>query len=110
MPPSEVDQLRTHLNHLQHSMSEGLNGVRTDLKELAKAMRELIRMDGDLKRQNDLIMRIGKQVDDLEKRTRVLEISVPVNAKGIEHSAWANNLLFTVGGSLITGLLLWVIR
>ena len=47
--------------------------MRAELKEITHALRDLIRLDGDLKRQNDAILRIGKQVDGHEVRLHEIE-------------------------------------
>ena len=48
-------------------------GLRDEVKELTKALRELIRIDGDIKRLSEAIGRIGGESEDHEARLRVLE-------------------------------------
>lgn len=70
---ADVDELKRNLDALRENVNEQFSGVREDIKELTAAFRELIRMDGDLKRVNDAMSRIGKQVDDHEERLRRME-------------------------------------
>jgi hypothetical protein len=76
---AEVDNLKQDLNALKVSVNEQFDGVRNDLKELTSALRDLIRLDGDIKRVQDAVHRIGTQVDDHETRLRGVETVGSVN-------------------------------
>lgn len=68
-----LEALDAKFEKLRHSVDEQFGGVRKELKELTQALRDLIRLDGDLKRQNDAIVRIGRQVDDHENQLRDIQ-------------------------------------
>lgn len=79
---SEIEVVEQKIEHLRVDFSrqfadvrEDLTGMRTDVKEIGKALTELIRLDGETKRQNDALKRIGRQVDDHETRLRSAETS-----------------------------------
>lgn len=88
------------------SFNEQFVGVRQDIKELTAAFRELIRMDGDLKRINDAMARIGSQVDDHEQRLRFVEnghAGDRVRIGNAERVAWALLLIvFNVAQYFLT--------
>ncbi len=94
MPDNEVDAIKEDLVDLKKEVRDSLSGMRSDLKELAKALHELIRLDGDLGRVADLANRIGREVDELAKlwrtekealNTRVgaIEIQMAGNSKSV---------------------------
>lgn len=58
---------------LRRDVSQHLAGVRNDIKDLTAALREMIRLDGEIKRQNDAVGRIGRQVDKQEERLHEIE-------------------------------------
>jgi len=61
---------REDLDQLRASLEKKIDG-------LTEALRDLIRIDGDMKRIQDAQSRIGRQVDDHETRLRVVEIAQP---------------------------------
>lgn len=99
---ADVDALKSDLERLRSSVNEQFGAVREDLRELTAAFRELIRMDGDMRRINDALARIGAQVDDHEKRLRLLEnghAADGVRIGGNERIVW---LFVTVAAGLLT--------
>lgn len=62
------------LEHLREELHRGLEGMRAKLEEMSKELRDVIRLDGDLKRHDDAIKRIGRQVDDHEERIKHIEV------------------------------------
>lgn len=69
----EIAQLDGKIETLRKDVNTQLTGVRTDIKELTEVLRDLIRMDGEIKNISTLTERIGNEVDDHEKRLRGLE-------------------------------------
>lgn len=65
--------LDNKVENLRRDVSQHLAGVRNDIKDLTAALRELIRLDGEMKRQNDAVARIGRQVDKQEERLHEIE-------------------------------------
>jgi len=63
------------LDDFKRDVSNQFAGVRSDIKELTSALRDLIRLDGDIKRQSDAVGRIGREVEDHEDRIRALEVT-----------------------------------
>lgn len=70
----DADHVRTELRTFKAEVNTKLDTVSSEIKELTRALRELIRLDGDIRRQNDALARIGRQVDDHEVRLRRVEI------------------------------------
>lgn len=67
----------------KEEVSGQLAGVRADLRDLAQAMRELVRLDGDIKRLSDLTHRVAGESLEHERRIRALEIERAGTAKSI---------------------------
>lgn len=98
---SEVDELRTEIR----SLKVGIGEIRQDIKTIGEALKELIRIDGDQKRQDDAIRRIGHEVernsariDGIDKRMRDVEIATNTNTtkvSGSERLWWLLGMLAT---------------
>jgi chromosome segregation ATPase len=98
----EVDAIKQDLSELRNEMRESYSGLRSDLKELAKALRELIRLDGDIGRVADLAQRIGKEVDDLAALMRADRQELDKRLRTLEQAQ--------VGNSKSAGLVDWLVR
>lgn len=70
---AELKDLEQKLETFRSEVGERFDRVHDDLKDLTKALRDLIRLDGDIRRLQDAIGRIGRESGDHEKRLRVLE-------------------------------------
>lgn len=72
-----LDDLRQdfgkRLDVLGGEVKSQLGVVNVELRELTKALRDLIRLDGDIRRLQDAVGRIGRETEDHEKRLRVIE-------------------------------------
>ncbi len=109
--------LDSKIEALRGNFTNQFIGMRTDIKELTQALRELIRLDGDLKRQNDAIGRIGRQVDGHDERLHEIEaVRLPsIEAARAEtkvsvgHSNRMYWLLVTAGASVFTGAIVGLI-
>lgn len=107
---NKIETLRSHF-------TGQFAGVRSDIKELTQALRELIRLDGDIKRQNDALARIGRQVDSHDERLHEIEtVRLPLietahaGAKvTVGHSDRMYWLLVTAGASIFTGVVVGLI-
>ncbi|MBA1147428.1 hypothetical protein H0Z60_10205 [Ectothiorhodospiraceae bacterium WFHF3C12] len=73
MAEGNPTELRRELDQFKAYIEEVLAPLRQDVKELTSLAREIIRIDGDIGRQSDLVHRIGAQVDDHEQRLRKVE-------------------------------------
>lgn len=96
---ADADDLKTDMESFKKSINGQLEGVKQELRELTNALRELIRIDGDIKRVQDAMSRIGRQVDDHEIRVRKVENSGSVNATRLssaERVIWLA-IMFAVG-------------
>lgn len=76
---SDLDQLRKE-------MSEQFSSMRSDIKEISTALVELVRLEGKFERVNELVYRVASEVDDLEKRVRIVE-----NDNGVSRTKIGNN-------------------
>ena len=61
------------LNQKVDDMGKNITGINNELKQVNESLKHLIRIDGDIKRIEEKIDRIGTQSDDHEKRLRCLE-------------------------------------
>ena len=104
---SEVAALDQKIETLRQDVSEQFSGIRSDIKDLTKALRELIRLDGEVKSVRDLSNRIGKQVDDHEKRIRTLETNSTANATAIKSSSGVALILLVAGLNVLTGVIVY---
>lgn len=80
-----------------------------ELKELTQALRDLIRIDGDIRRLGEVTKRIGGQVDEHEKRLRVVEIAGTANhseTKQHDRLLW---LIVVAASNLLTGLIVYAL-
>ncbi len=95
MMSMDVEAIKEDLDELKREVRDSISGMRSDIKELAKALHELIRLDGDLSRVADITNRIGKQVDDLfrllrtetnalDQRLRTVENKLAGNGKSVD--------------------------
>ncbi len=75
--PVTIEALREEVQNLRVDVRNNMGELRTDIKELTKAFRELVRIDGDVNRLRDAVGRIGKEVEDHEKRLRAIEAVAP---------------------------------
>lgn len=62
------------IERLRSDMNRQMLALREDVKDISKALLELVRLDSVIKNQDGLINRIGSQVDDHEKRIRIGEV------------------------------------
>lgn len=79
-------------------MSDQFKAIRSDIKEISTALVELVRLDGKFNNISELVYRVAKETDDLEKRVRSLESTAGVNNSRIgntERLVWV----------LVTGVL-----
>ena len=80
---SGEDALKTELKEFKADVNSRFDSLHSDLTELTKAMRDLIKLDGYIQRVADQSNRIGKQVDLLEERVRELELANATNSKTV---------------------------
>ena len=117
----EIQEIERKVEALRSEVGAQFAGVRSDLKEVSQALRDLIRLDGDLKRQNDALLRIGKQVDEHEIRLYKLEtVRLPAleiaGATGqavakteAKHHNWLLTFIFSAAASLLTALIIFLL-
>ncbi len=106
---SDVAALESKFESHSRAVNGQLSGVRNDIKELTKALRDLIRIDGEIKNIVTLVSRIGSEVDDHEGRVRVLEKSNVVNSIKIgtgERVYWMLGMVFF---NVLTGIIVYVV-
>lgn len=74
---------KTELNQFKNEVRLQMEGVRADLKDLTKALRELIRLEGSLNGLAKIVERLGRENDDQEKRLRQIEIGAAGTSKSV---------------------------
>jgi hypothetical protein len=92
----------SELNVFKKDVSDQFAGVRSDIKDLTKALRDLIILDGDIKRQSDVVARVGREVEDHEKRIRSLEVT----GAGTKKTVTLMDKVFERGALLLIGAVL----
>jgi septal ring factor EnvC (AmiA/AmiB activator) len=73
MAANGAEHVEQQLQEFRAEVRQRFDRVGEDLKELTKALRDLIRLDGDIRRLAEAVKRIGTQVDDHEGRLRAVE-------------------------------------
>lgn len=108
---TDVAALESKVENLSRDVTNQLSGVRTEIKELTSALRDLIRMDGEIKNVNVLVARIGREVDDHEKRLRELEKNSIANSLKIGTGERIYWMLALVSLNVFTGVVVyWVTK
>lgn len=121
MADTDVNAIKKDLDQFKGAVHEELAGVRTDLREVAKALRDLIRIEGEVKRGNDAVIRLEdsfkdyqnwtrEQLEKLAVRVNKLETGAAVNTVRVGMSEWGMRFLFGGGMSIFTGLVVWALR
>lgn len=111
--PFETHELDSKIEGLRTEVSQQLSGMRAELKQMTELMRELVRLDGDMKRLSDAIGRIGKESEDHENRLRTLtetiatmQVHGAVNSKGVGSlERW----LYIGGGALVSATVTYLV-
>lgn len=85
---SEMDEFKAEVR-------DQIKGLRTDIRELTMAFRDLIRIDTNLKNVDRRVDAIGASVDDHETRLRAIEVSGSGEKQRINHTHWFVNLLIS---------------
>lgn len=88
---SEYELIKRDLVEVRKEMRETLTGVRSEIKELAQALRDLIRLDGDLTRVADMTARVGKEIDELASLMRVQYTDTDKRLRSLETTQAGNN-------------------
>jgi len=101
-----ISGLDKKIERLREDVANQFSGIRADIKDLTQSLRELIRIDGDMKRQNDALTRIGSQVDDHEERLRAVEKFGLKSEANNEHSSrfqwlWVSAIASIVSGTVV---------
>lgn len=78
--------------------------VRSDIRELTKALRDLIRLDGDIKRIQDQMLRLSKVVDQHE--LYIGDLRLDSNTSTITISKYERLFWFimAIGSSVLTAI------
>lgn len=97
---NEVDALKKELMDFKAEINKQLSGVRTDLKELTKALRDLIRLEGNIAQLSDLVGRHATESRDHEKRIRKIEMQLAGTSKSVTlfDQIVRHTVLLVVGG------------
>lgn len=104
---AQIEQMQQDLTEFKADVRGQFDGVRADLRELTQALRELIRLDGDIRRIDDKVIRIGAEVDDHENRLREMEKSDAAQTRSVGLFDWLlRHALGILVGGAITAVLL----
>lgn len=109
MTDAHIQTVESKLDDFRVEVRKRMDTVGDELRELTKALRELIRIDGDIRRIQDAVGRIGRQVDDHEERTRALETAGSAHAVTVKHLSAGQALVLAAGSSMLTGLIIFLL-
>lgn len=103
----DLESLKQDLDELRGDIGKRFDSVHTELKELTKALRDLVRIDGDQRRIEEKVNRIGSEVGDHEKRIRHLERSDAGQEKSVGLLDWIvrHAMSMGIGGAIGAALL-----
>jgi hypothetical protein len=106
---SELAALQQQIAGLQIETTH----VREKLDDVVVALRELVRIDGDVKRYSDALVRIGRQVDDHDERIRAVEIKSAgtdeANKAKVHHLDRNVERFISIGVTIATGVIVWMV-
>ena len=104
------DSSEKKLDDFRKEVREQMSSVGDELKELTKALRDLIRLDGDIRRIQDAVGRIGRQADDHEIRVRRIESLCQSQEGSVKNISNIQMMFMAAGfsfiGALVTGLVM----
>lgn len=100
MNGDDYKALDEKIETLRKEFNGQMGGIREEIRELTASLREVVRIDGEAKRQGDLLRRLDENVDDLEERVRKLELARASD----KHHEKLINWMYTGVASIVTGL------
>lgn len=114
---STIENVERNLEAFRNEVNGRFEALQSEIRELTSALREQVRIDGEIKRVNDALARMGKQLDKLEERGEEIDVRL----RNVEQSGAANKtevrhldrlawLPITIAGSVLAGLLVWAIK
>jgi chromosome segregation ATPase len=91
-------------NHLRIELRDLRQEVKERLDKLTQVITDLVRLDGVMARQNDALGRIGREVEDHEKRLRRLEGQFSGDEVRWGISSWAGTLLVSAAVGVVSSV------
>lgn len=111
-----IENVERGLEVFRSEVNGRFEALQAEIRELTNALREQVRIDGEIKRVNDALSRMGKQIDkqeerggEVEARLRNVEqsaVSHKTEVRHLDRLAW---LPITAAVSVITGLVVWLL-
>ncbi len=87
MAQDQVEEIRAGLNDLRNDVADALKVMRTDIRELGKAINGLARIDTRIERLvkdvDALFSLVREETRELDERVRTLEVNVAGNVKSM---------------------------
>ncbi len=106
---AELSVMERKMEALRKDVTRQLDGVRVDIRELTKALRDLIRLDGNIKNVTETVHRMTNQLDDIELRLREVEkTGLVANVK----MTFGGRVLMMAAGaglSVVTGVITYMV-
>lgn len=114
---STIENVERNLEVFRKEVNGRFEALQSEIRELTSALREQVRIDGEIKRVNDALARMGKQIDKLEargddadQRLRNVEQSGAARQSEVRYLDRLTWLPYTVAGSILTGVIVWSLR
>jgi len=109
----DIQALEHKLETFRDEIGGRFDRVHDDLKELTKALRDLIRLDGDIRRLQDAMSRIGHESGDHELRLRELEganATAAVEHRHLDRTQWLGiTTVSTIISAIVVGVIVFVV-
>ena len=108
----EIALLDQKVEGMRASVERRFDGVESELRKLGELLRELVKIEGDIKVNDAALKRIGGEVDDHDKRLCILEIAMA--ASGATQKVESKNFdqrvawIYGIIGAAITGITVYV--
>lgn len=111
-----IENVERNLDAFRSEVNGRFEALQTEIRELTSALREQVRIDGEIKRVNDALARMGKQLDKLEERgedaderLRNVEQSGAAHRTEVRHLDRLTWLPYTLVGSVLSGALVGIV-
>lgn len=114
---STIENVERNLEAFRKEVNGRFEALQAEIRELTTALREQVRIDGEIKRVNDALARMGRQLDKLEGNNEALEERVrQVEQSGVAHKTEVRHLdrlawlPITLASSVLTGVIVWALK
>lgn len=106
---TETKALEAKLHNLQQSVQDNFSLVHQDLKELRKALVELVRVQGQVEHILGWVGNQQGKIDSIDSRLREAEQSIVANSTGMRVGSRAAHYLVVAASNVVTAVLVFFV-